>query len=346
LRLVRHFNGADTGVILVWYKAQRDQTCRIRFDAVEGAPDSSNRPVQVRASWVTPSQQAENYHAAIDAARHAKTAVVFAWSRTHPVFELPGDQDKLIRDVAQANPNTIVVLNISQPIAMPWLSQVKAVLQMWWTGDKGGPATTKLLLGKAIPGGRLPFTWPKRLEDTPDADPAFPERSRNGVDGKTTFSEGILVGYRWFYRRSIEPLFPLGFGLSYTTFTYSGIKSSAAADGGFDVALNLSNTGSVTGDEVVQAYVEKPACITAGVQFADRILAGLERNHLAPGESKQAVIHIASRQLDYWSSTQDHWAVPVGDRIVWVGGSSRDRGLETHLFVKPMVTLLKHVPVE
>lgn len=303
--------------------------------SIEVAPDSSNSAVQVRVRWVTPSQQTENYRAAIDAARHAKTAVVFVWSRTHPVFELPGDQDKLIRDVAHANPNTIVVLNVSQPIAMPWLSQVKAVLQMWWTGDKGGPATAKLLLGKANPGGRLPFTWPKRLEDTPAADPAFPERSRNGVDGKTTFSEGLFVGYRWFDRRNIEPLFPFGFGLSYTNFSYTGIKSSPAADGGFDVAVNLSNTGSVAGDEVVQAYVEKPASAPAGVQFADRILAGFERIHLAPGESKQAIIHVGSRQLEYWSSAQHRWVMPAGDRTVWVGGSSRDNKIETRLVVKP-----------
>ncbi|MGA9671486.1 MAG: glycoside hydrolase family 3 C-terminal domain-containing protein [Terracidiphilus sp.] len=302
--------------------------------SIEVAPDSSNNPVQVRVSWVTPSQQAENYRAAIDAARHAKTVIVFAWSRTRPVFELPGDQDKLIRDVAQANPNTIVVLNVSQPIAMSWLSQVKAVLQMWWTGDKGGPATAKLLLGKANPGGRLPFTWPRRLEDTPAADPAFPERSRNGVDGKTTFSEGILIGYRWFDRRNIEPLFPFGFGLSFTTFTYSGLRSTPAADGGFDIAVNLSNTGSIAGDEVAQAYLEKPASAPAGVQFADRILAGFERIHLAPGESKQAVIHVAPRQLEYWSSAQHRWVMPAGDRIVWVGGSLRDRKLETHLAVR------------
>jgi beta-glucosidase len=296
--------------------------------SLEVAPDTSNNPIQVRISWVTPQQQADNYRAAIEAARRAKTAIVFAWSRTRPVFGLPGDQEKLIRDVAAVNPNTIVVLNVSQAVAMPWLDQVKAVLDMGWTGDLGGPATAKLLLGQANAGGRLPFTWPKRIEDTPANDPAFPERSYKGVDGKTTFSEGILVGYRWFDRQKIEPLFPFGFGLSYTTFTYSGMKTSPAADGGLDVAVTIQNTGAVAGDEVAQVYLNKPANVPAGVQFADDILAGFERVHLAPGESKGIVIHVPRRQLEYWSIAQHQWLTAAGTRTLWVGGSSRDRKLE------------------
>ena len=155
---------------------------------IEVNPDSSNSPVQVRVSWVTPRQQAENYRAAIETAKRARTAVVFAWSRTRPVFGLPGDQDQFIRDVSAVNPKTIVVLNVSQPVAMPWLGQVKAVLQMWWAGDEGGWATAKVLLGQDDPGGRLPMTWAKRLADTPAGDPAHLERSTDGVNGKTTFS--------------------------------------------------------------------------------------------------------------------------------------------------------------
>lgn len=305
---------------------------------LEVSPDSSNDPVQVRVSWVTPQRQAENYRAAIEAARQAKTAVVFAWSRTRPVFGLPDDQDKLIGDVAKINPNTIVVLNVSQPVAMPWLGQVKAVLDMGWPGDEGGWATAKVLLGKENAGGRLPFTWPRRLEDTPAGDPAFPGRSNQGVDGKTTFSEGILVGYRWFDRMKIEPLFPFGAGLSYTTFAYSGMKVSPAAEGGFDVAVKIQNTGSIAGDEVAQVYLEKPAHPPAGIQFADRLLAGFERVHLARDESKLVVIHISMRQLQYWSTAQHRWVASAGIRTLWVGSSSRDRRLEGHLVVNADVS--------
>jgi beta-glucosidase len=303
--------------------------------SIEVNPDSSNDPVQVRVSWVTPLDQTQNYRDAVDAARHAKTAIVFAWSRTRPVFGLPGDQDQLIRDVARVNPNTIVVLNVSQPVAMPWLSQIKAVLQMGWPGDEGGWATAKLLLGQANPGGRLPFTWPKRIEDTPANDPAFPERSGQGVNGRTTFSEGVLVGYRWFDHQQIEPLFPFGFGLSYTSFAYIGAIASAATDGGFDVRLRIQNMGAISGDEVAQLYLEKPAHPPTNVQFANRILAGFERIHLEPGESKQVIIHLPPRELQYWSTAQHRWVTPVGTRTFWLGGSSRDRKIEGRLNIRP-----------
>jgi len=295
---------------------------------VEVSPDSSNNPVQVRVSWVTPLQQEENYRAAIAAAKQAKTAVVFAWSRTWPVFELPGDQEKLIRDVAAVNPNTIVVLNVSQAVRLPWLSEVKAVLDMGWTGDLGGWATAKVLLGQANAGGRLPFTWPKRVEDTAANDPAFPERSYKGAGGKTTFSEGVLVGYRWFDRKKIEPEFPFGFGLSYTSFAYSGMKCSVAADGGVDVVVQIKNTGTVAGDEVAQVYVEKPERAPEGVQFADDILAGFERVPLGVGESKEVVTHVPLREFQYWSTAEKKWVTPAGTRRIWVGGSSRERRME------------------
>jgi len=232
------------------------------------------------------------------------------------------------------NPNTIVVLNVSQAVRISWLGQVKAVLDMGWMGDLGGWATAKVLLGQANAGGRLPFTWPRRVEDTAANDPAFPERSFKGVNGKTTFSEGVLVGYRWFDRKKIEPLFPFGFGLSYTSFAYSGIKSSPAADGGVDVAVQIENTGSVAGDEVAQVYVEKPEHPPAGVQFADDILAGFERVPLGPGETKEVVIHVPLRQFQYWSTAEKKWVTPAGTRTIWVGGSSRDRRLEDRVSVE------------
>jgi beta-glucosidase len=301
--------------------------------SIEVAPDTSNNPVQVRFNWVTPRQQAENYRAAIAAAKQARTAIVFAWSRGVPTFGLPGDQDQLIEDVAAVNPNTIVVLNVSQPVAMPWLGQVKAVLQMWWPGDEGGWATARLLLGQENPGGRLPFTWPKRLADMPANDPTHPERSEQGVDGKTTFSEGILVGYRWFDRQKTDPLFPFGFGLSYTSFAYSDMRTDAAADGGVDVHVGIRNTGSAAGDEVAQVYLEKPDHPPAGAQFADSVLAGFARIQLEPGQSKQIVIHVLPRQLQYWSMAGGRWMTAAGSRTVWVGGSSRDRRLESRVEV-------------
>ena len=211
---------------------------------IKTSPDTSNSPVQLRLNWYTPEQRAADHDHAIAAAKSAKVAVVFLWTRLAPVFGLPGDQDKLVDEVAAVNPNTIVVLNTSQPVALPWVDKVKAVLEMWWPGDEGGWSTANLLLGKVSPAGRLPVTWGKNLTDYPATDPKHPERSKKGVDKKTTYSEGVNVGYRWFDKQNIEPLFAFGHGLSYTTFDYSGLGVLKDSDGGLDVDLNIKNTGS------------------------------------------------------------------------------------------------------
>ena len=144
---------------------------------VETSPDTSGSPVQVRLNWYTPEQREADHDAAIAAAKNAKTAVVFVWTRLTPVFGLPGDQDKLVEEVAAVNPNTMVVLNTSQPVALPWVDKVKGVLEMWWPGDEGGWSTANVLLGKASPAGRLPVTWGKALADYAATDPKHPERS-------------------------------------------------------------------------------------------------------------------------------------------------------------------------
>ncbi|HEY2121899.1 MAG TPA: glycoside hydrolase family 3 C-terminal domain-containing protein [Candidatus Acidoferrum sp.] len=290
---------------------------------VEASGDTSNAPEQIRLNWSTPEQRRRNHQAALNAAKSAHTAVVFLWTRGKPVFALPGEQDKLVEEIAAINPNTIVVLNVSQPVAMPWLPKVKAVLQMWWPGDEGGWATANVLLGKANPAGRLPFTWAKRMGDYPATDPAHPERSAKGVDGKTTFSEGVDIGYRWFDKQKIEPLFPFGFGLSYTTFTYSDLKAVPASDNGFDASVRITNSGTVAGDEVPQIYLDAPAQHPTGVQFATRTLAAFDRITLNPGESKTVTLHIFPRSLEYWSTTEARW-LRATPRTIRAGASSRD----------------------
>jgi beta-glucosidase len=295
---------------------------------ISTSPDSSNSHVQVRLNWYTPEQRQADHKAAIAAAKSAKVAVVFLWTRLQPVFGLPGEQDQLVEEVAAVNPNTIVVLNTSQPVALPWIDKVKAVLEMWWPGDEGGWSTANLLAGKTSPAGRLPVTWGKRLEDYPATDPAHPERSFKGVDGKTTYSEGVNVGYRWFDKAGNAPLFAFGHGLSYTTFAYSGLKVEKASDGGLDVSVDLKNTGSLDSDEVPQVYLGAPSEIPAGVQFPVRALAAFDRIHLAVGEAKTVTLHAAPRQLQYWSTKEGKWITATGKRTVSVGASSRDLRLE------------------
>ena len=292
--------------------------------------DTSGNPEQIRLSWITPEQRERNHQAAIDAAKGAHTAVVFAWTRGRPNFALPGEQDKLIEEIAAVNPNTIVVLNVSQPVAMPWLSKVRAVVQMWWPGDEGGWATANILLGRVNPAGRLPFTWAKRLEDYAATDPAHPERSAKGVDGKTTYSEGVDVGYRYFDKQHVEPLFPFGYGLSYTTFDYSDLHAKPAADDGLDVSVVVKNTGRVKGDEVLQVYLDAPDQLPQGVQFAVRTLAAFDRVTLRPGESQRVHMHVQPRALQYWSIADSRW-IRAGGRQVRVGSSSRDLKLSARV---------------
>jgi beta-glucosidase len=294
-------------------------------------PDTSSAPVQVRLNWYTPEQRKIDYAAAVAAAKSAKVAVVFAWTRQHPTFGLPGDQDKLIEEVAAVNPNTIVVLNTSLPVALPWADKVKGILEMWWPGDEGGWATANLLTGKVSPAGRLPVTWGKALTDYPATDPKYPERSKKGVDGKTTYSEGVNVGYRWFDKEGIAPLYPFGFGLSYTTFAYSGLSAKKTSDGGLDVTVTIRNTGGVDSDEVPQVYVGAPNNVPEGVQFPVRALVAFDRVQINKGESRNITLHVAPRQLQYWSTKEGKWITAAGKRTVSIGGSSRDLRLNQEI---------------
>jgi beta-glucosidase len=291
---------------------------------VSASGDDSGQRLQVRLNWATPDKKRADYAAAIAAARSARTVVVFAWSRNEPVMGLPGNQDRLIADIADANPNTIVVLNSGDPVAMPWLGKVKAVLQMWYTGDEGGWAAADLLTGRVTPAGRLPFSWPRRLQDTVAHDAAHPERSSGGVDGKTVYSEGLFVGYRWFDQQGIEPLFPFGYGLSYTRFAYRSLAVSTAADGGLEVAFTLKNVGPMRGDEVPQVYLSAPDTPVPGAQFAQRSLVAFDRVSLAAGQSRRVRLHLPPRRLQYWSEAERRWQQPGGARSIQVGASSRD----------------------
>jgi beta-glucosidase len=300
-------------------------------------PDTSDQTTQIRLSWVTPEQQKANYDAAIRVARHSRMALVFAWGADDPVFHLAEDQDKLIADIAAANPNTVVVLNVSQPVAMPWLPKIKGVLQMWFPGDEGGWATANLLLGKVSPAGRLPFTWPQRLDQGVANDPAHPEReSRLEGKGKTVYSEGIFMGYRWYDHQNLEPLYPFGYGLSYSRFEYSALNVTRAADGGLDVKFSLRNAGNVASDEVPQVYLGAPERQPGGgVQFAVHALAAFDRVHLDAGQTREISLHVPLRSLEYWSTASDRWMLASGPRKVCVGTSSRDLRLEVMTTVVP-----------
>ncbi len=302
---------------------------------VRETADGSGRPVQIRLAWMTPRQRQADWNAALAAAKAAHTVVVFAWGRGLPAYQLPGDQNRLIAAIARVNPRTIVVLNTSQPDALPWLPHVAALLEMWYPGDGGGPATARVLLGKTDPGGRLPFTWAQRLDQYVSHDPAHPARSSRGVHGVTRFSEGIFVGYRWFDQQKIQPLFPFGFGLTYTRFHYSGLAVRRDARGGLAVSFAVRNVGPVAGDAVPQVYLGPPQPAPSGAQFAVRALAGFARLHLKPGQTQSVTIRVPRRQLQYWADGANHWRLAAGKRWVFVGASSRHLLLRKQFTVAP-----------
>ena len=283
-------------------------------------------PLQMRLAWVPPGWRDARIKEAAEAARGARAVVLFAYDegsegRDRASIALPGVQDALVQAVAAANPRTIVVLNNGAPITMPWANDVAAILQMWYPGQEGADATSALLVGDASPGGRLPVTFPRRLEDAPTN---TPERYP-GVNGHGAYSEGIFVGYRWYDQQNIEPLFAFGHGLSYTTFAYSDASAKSAGDG-YDVSFTIRNTGTREGVEVPQVYVGPPPA--PPVPMAVRSLAGFERVALAAGASKRVVIHIGARELSYWSDTAHNWVVAKGSRTIFVGASSRDMRLK------------------
>jgi beta-glucosidase len=320
----------------------RDGLCNLRSELkltagqhdlkITSVADASGDPVQIQLAWVTPEDKKANYDAAITAAKNSKTAVVFIWSRGKPFFNgLPGDQEKLINDITSVNPNTIVVINSQHPFAMPWLGKVKAVLDMWFPGDEGGWATANILLGKASPAGRLPVSWIKNLNDNIGSDLNHPERSAKGVDGKTTFTEGLNIGYRYYESEKKDVLFPFGYGLTYSSFEYSGIKAFKAPDEGLNVSFTLKNKGKFDSDEVPQVYIDAPKQAPDGIKFAVKALAGFERVSLKAGETRTITVHVPVLSFEYWSTTESKWKRATGTRTIHVGASSKDFRLSSDI---------------
>ncbi|MFJ9631612.1 glycoside hydrolase family 3 C-terminal domain-containing protein [Streptomyces sp. NPDC101175] len=279
-------------------------------------------PTKVRLSWVTPQAAQAAREQAVALARQVKTPVVFAYDDGTEGFDrkslsLPADQDGLISAVADANPNTLVVLNTGSSITMPWLSKVKAVLDMYYPGENGAEATARLLYGDVNPSGRLSQTFPASESATPVADDPL---RYPGVDNQENYSEGIYVGYRWYDKERSTPLFPFGYGLSYTSFAYRDL-SVQQVHGTLTVSFTLKNTGTRDGAEVAQVYVGASPRTTA--PQAVRSLGGYQKVRLRAGQSKTVRIRVDAQQLKYWNTSSHGWVLGTGNRDVWVGSSSR-----------------------
>jgi beta-glucosidase len=232
---------------------------------------------------------------------------------------LPGRQDEIVEAAARVNPRVVVVTTTGAAVAMPWLDKVQAVLHAWFPGQEGGAAMADVLLGEVSPSGKLPVTFPRRLDDEPCFG-NFP-----GANGKVVYQEGTLVGYRWYDTRKVEPLFPFGHGLSYTSFAYGDLHVSPFdAKRGVTVGLTVKNTGRRRGAEVVQLYVHAP---DTGIVRAEQELRAFARVDLAAGEERAIRLTLPTRAFTYFDprgTTTDAWRIAPGTYEVRAAASSRD----------------------
>ena len=264
--------------------------------------------------------------AAVEVAADADLALVMAGlplsyesegiDRKH--IDLPPSHNKLISDVAKVQPNTAIILTNGSAIAMPWVNEVSAILETWLGGQAGAGAIADAVFGVVNPSGKLAETFPVRLEDSP-AFLNFP-----GEDGQVIYGERMFVGYRYYDKLNIEPLFPFGHGLSYTEFGYSNLKLSSTDITDKDqlqVSLTLTNTGKVKGKEVIQLYV---ADKESSVQRPVKELKAFDKIELAPGESKEVSFTLSVRDFSYYSKVYDRWLAESGEFDILIGSSSRD----------------------
>ena len=280
------------------------------------------------AAHDTPEARANDLKSATDAASKADVAVVVVGRYNKlesegfdvKTMDLPAGQDELIAAVERANPHTIVVLNTGDPVTMTkWIDTTPALLDMWYGGQEGGNALAAILFGDANPSGKLPVSFPKKFEDSP-ATKNYP-----GENLHVNYAEGIYVGYRYYDTKNVEPQFPFGFGLSYTTFEYSDLKltniENAGRNGNWEFSVKVRNTGSRAGAEVVQLYVHDGH---AKIDRPAHELKAFSRVELKPGESQTVQFKLDNSAFEYWSPETKEWTMGTGPFEVQVGASSRD----------------------
>ena len=272
----------------------------------------------------SPSGEAERLlDEAVDAAAHAEVAVVFlglparceSEGFDRDDLDLPAPQLRLLDAVVAVNPRTVVVLSNGGGVALPFASEVPAILEGWLLGQAGGAATADVLFGAVNPSAKLTETIPVRVQDTP-AHLTYP-----GEFGHVRYGEGLFVGYRWYDARCLEVAFPFGHGLSYTSFDYTDAVATVDSAGGLAVSVTVTNTGGVAGREIVQVYTSLPG---SDVARPPRELKAFTSVHLDSGASTRVTMPVRRKDLAYWDIRADSWVVEGGTYTVDVAASSRD----------------------
>lgn len=248
-----------------------------------------------------------------------------------PDLSLPYGQDNLIKELIKANPKTVVVLLCGSPLDLtPWMDKVPAILQTSFLGMEAGTVITEALLGEINPSGKLTMTFPKKLSDSPE----FALGEYPGKDGKVNYNEGLLVGYRYYDTKNVEPLFPFGYGLSYTKFDYSNLILPAEmnlANGKIEVSCEIKNIGKVEGKEIVQLYVHEKEC---KVERPIKELKAFTKVSLKPGESKKVSLAFDKKAFAYYDDVKKDWVVNPGKFDILIGASSADIRLKGETTIK------------
>ncbi|KAI0057601.1 glycoside hydrolase family 3 protein [Artomyces pyxidatus] len=320
---------ADVHAVVKGLKAGEPVDVEVRMTnatfVVRGAPFETRGGVRLGAVRVVGGEEA--VESAVKLAQEADVAIVIVglnheWESEgfdRPDMSLPGYTNKLVSAVLKANPKTVIVNQSGSPVEMPWIDEAHTVLQAFYGGNELGSGLADVLFGKVNPSGKLALTFPKRVEDNP----SYPSYGSKGeAPGKILYNEGIYVGYRGYDKKSIAPLFPFGFGLSYTTFAYSSLETSPISpDGNFTVSFTVANTGNVDGREVAQVYIANPG---ASLPRAVRELRGFVKVALRAGESKRVAVELDREALGYFDERKKTWVAEKGTFEVLVGASSRD----------------------
>lgn len=276
-----------------------------------------SRAGDAKASYNDGTDSASAVSLAVD----SDLVVVFAhqWTAESvdaPNLSLPDNQDELIAAIATANPNTVVVLETGGPVLMPWLNQVGAVLEAWYPGSSGGEAIGRVLFGEVNPSGHLPVTFPASEQQLPrpvlDGNPQQPEMRFN-----VTYHEGAAIGYKWYDLKSIKPLFPFGYGLSYTDFSYSDL-SSQVNESQLSITFTIKNIGKLIGKDVPQVYVAAPK----DVWEAPKRLVAFQKLELKPSESKTVTLTVDPRFLAAYQSKDKTWKIAKGEYQVLLAKSA------------------------
>jgi beta-glucosidase len=249
-------------------------------------------------------------------------------------FDLPIGQDEMIREIAAANPHTVVAMTSGGNVdSSAWIEHIPAYLETWYGGEQGGTALGEILFGAVNPSGHLPATFERRLEDNPTFSNYYPE----GDSVRVVYKESVFVGYRGYEQAEVKPLFPFGFGLSYTTFKYSNLEVSSAAGGPgphYRVSFDVTNTGQRAGATVAQVYVAETH---ATVPRPPKELKGFDRVMLQPGETKHVSVELDGRAFAYYDVEGKHWKVDAGEFGILVGDSSAETPLKSNVQVHEAV---------